>query len=413
MKAEHREIRVEAHWIGLPGPEVVGTLTASPVRGKEVFAFEYAPGWVRGGRPSIDPALPLGLGPQYATGDTFGVCQDSSPDRWGRVLLRRREAWRARQEGRRPRTLMESDFLLGVYDGHRLGGLRFRIGPDGPFLDDDDRLASPPWTSLGELEQASRALEDDDAEDHPSYGDWLRVLLAPGRSLGGARPKASVIAPDGALWIAKFPSRDDDHDVGAWEFVVNTLARRAGIECADARCERFGGRHHTMLSRRFDREGARRLHFASAMTLVQKQDGDPASYLDLVQAIARHARAADRDLEQLWRRVAFNVCVSNVDDHLRNHGFLLDEPGWRIAPAYDMNPVAEGDGLALNISEHDNAQDLDVVREVAPWFRVSAARADAIVAEVQGAVRGWASVAREVGLSRGEIGRMESAFRVT
>ena len=378
---ERRAVEVVADWRGLASPTLVGRLHATPTRGKTIFSFEYDEAW-RGlsaaRRIPIDPALPVGRGTLFVpTGRrNFGVLLDASPDRWGRVLMQRREALLAREGNRPARPLAELDYLLGVYDGHRLGGLRFRHA-GGPFLDDNAELASPPWTSLRDLEAASRHLERDDPETSRTYGKWLRMLVAPGRSLGGARPKASVLDPARRLWIARFPGTDDVDDIGAWETVVHRLAARAGITVSEARQQKLGPRHHTFLSRRFDRtEGGERIHFASAMTFLQREDGEPGgSYLDLAEVIVRHGAHVPRDLEQLWRRIAFNVCVSNVDDHLRNHGFLLERAGWSLAPAYDMNPVATGAGLTLDISETDNAQDLALVREVAASFRVKAARA--------------------------------------
>jgi serine/threonine-protein kinase HipA len=392
----------------------VGTLRAAMARGKQVFSFEYDPSWLATGPAiALDPALRPARGPQYppAGRDTFGVFLDSAPDRWGRVLMQRREAQLAREARRPERRLVELDYLLGVYDGHRLGALRYRIG-DGPFLDDNTELASPPWTSLRKLEQASLALERDGAERDPRYGAWLRMLIAPGRSLGGARPKASVVDPHGALWLAKFPSREDRVDVGAWEQVVNVLGARAGIEVAASRCQKLGSKHHTFLTKRFDRRPRGRVHFASAMTLLERRDGDPASYLELARVIAQRGAHPARDLEQLWRRIAFFTCVSNVDDHLRNHGFLLEADGWALAPAYDVNPTPDGNGLVLNISETDNAQDLELVRDVAASFRVKPRRAEAILGEVVAAVRGWPAEARRLKLSRDDQDRMAPAFRL-
>jgi serine/threonine-protein kinase HipA len=294
-----------------------------------------------------------------------------------------------------------------------MGALRYRVD-GGPFLDDDAELASPPWTSLRELERASLHLERDDDDRDPSHDKWLRVLIAPGRSLGGARPKASVLDGKRQLWIAKFPSDRDTDDIGAWESVVAALGERAGVTMAEARRRRFGSRHHTFLTKRFDRTGAReRIHFASAMTLLERSDGEAgASYLDLASVLVQQGAHAARDLEQLWRRLVFFMCVSNVDDHLRNHGFLLEARGWSLAPAYDVNPVADGSGLTLNVSETDNAQDLGLAREVAKYFRVDARRAAAIIGEVVAAVRGWRKEAKAAGMSRGEQDRMGDAFRV-
>jgi serine/threonine-protein kinase HipA len=416
MALERRSVEVHADWRELGGATRMGVLHATPVRGKETFSFEFDEAWLELSQArSLDPALRLGPGPQYVAAgrDNFGLFLDSSPDRWGRVLMQRREAQLAREHARKERRLLEIDYLLGVYDGHRLGGLRFRIG-DGPYLDDDADLASPPWTSLRELEQASLRLEDDDADTAES-GKWLRLLVAPGRSLGGARPKVSVVDEEGQLWIAKFPSSRDSDDVGAWESVVATLARRAGVTVADNARRRFGSRHHTFLARRFDRVGGgQRLHVCSAMTLLEQTDGEAgASYLDLASILARHGARPGPDLEQLWRRLVFFVCVSNVDDHLRNHGFLLTDDGWLLAPAYDVNPVADVAGLTLNISETDNSQDLSLVREVARSFRVPARKADEIIAHVLTVVRGWRVEAAQAQLSRAEQERMAPAFRLT
>lgn len=421
---QQRVIEVVADWVGLGGPTPMGHLTATQARGKEVFAFDYDERWLSSpSRQQLDPSLALYGGPQYPAKNrqNFGVFLDSAPDRWGRVLMRRREAQLARAEGRAERHLLESDYLLGVHDGHRMGALRFRIG--GRFLDDNDELASPPWTSLRELEHASLQLEREGIEDDPEYGRWLRMLIAPGGSLGGARPKASVRDEKDRLWIAKFPSRNDDDDIGAWECVVHDLAERAGVVVPKARLCRFGSSksgghgHHTFLSRRFDRtDAAGRLHFASAMTLLDRIDGqaadDGVSYLALADLLMRLGSNTSADLEQLWRRIVFSICVSNTDDHLRNHGFMLVPTGWGLAPAYDMNPDPQGAGLKLNISETDNAQDIDLALSVASVFRVKKARARDIVSEVTGAVSQWRAVATSHGLSRIAQDRVRRAFRV-
>lgn len=419
MKAAPRRVEVWTEWLDMTAPAQIGVLTATPGRGKEIFSFEYDRAWLASSQAQVfDPALSLYRGSHFAPDDrpNFGAFLDSAPDRWGRLLMRRREALAARQEGRSPRTLRESDYLLGVYDRHRLGALRFRTEPNGPFLDDDARLASPPWTSLRELEHASLQLERDDAEEDEHYAQWLRMLVSPGGSLGGARPKAGVRDEHDALWIAKFPSRNDDEDVGAWEKVAHDLASRAGVVMAPAMARRFNSRHHTFLTKRFDRtSGGRRVHFASAMTLLGRTDGDDAasgvSYLDLATILARQGSKPTEDLEQLWRRIAFNVCVSNADDHLRNHGFLLEAGGWALAPAYDINPVVDSSGLTLNISEADNSLDLELVAEVASQFRVKPGRAREIFSEVKAAVGMWREVAASLKLSKAEQGRMAAAFR--
>ena len=411
-------IEVWADWVSLGYPRFMGTLFATPSRGKEIFSFEYNVLWLKSPHAqSLDPSLSLFAGPQYAPSsqDNFGVFLDSCPDRWGRLLMRRREAQQAREENRRERKLRESDYLLGVHDRHRMGGLRFRITTDGPFLDDNQHLASPPWTSLRELEQVSLKLERDDAADDPNYSKWLRMLIAPGGSLGGARPKASVLDDKGALWIAKFPSRRDDDDIGAWEEVAHVLARRAGIQTAATKIRRLASKHHTFLSKRFDRTSdGGRMHFASAMTLLQRSDGDDAesgvSYLELAELLIRSGAQTNRDLHELWKRIVFFVCISNTDDHLRNHGFLFGSEGWSLAPAYDINPTPHGAGLRLNISETDNAQDLDLVLEVAPYFRIDKSKAEEIVHNTVKVVESWPQVAKTCRISKSEQDRMSSAF---
>ncbi len=417
-KNAQRIIEVWADWALLGGPTFMGTLFATPSRGKEMFSFEYDSDWLAGPHAQgLDPALGLFGGPQYAptSQDNFGVFLDSCPDRWGRVLMRRREAQLARADERKERKLLESHYLLGVHDRHRMGALRFRITKDGPFVDDNQHLTSPPWTSLRELEHISLQLEREDAADDPNYAEWLRMLIAPGGSLGGARPKASVVDDKGCLWIAKFPSRRDGDDVGAWEGVAHELATRAGVETATAQTRKFGSEHHTFLAQRFDRttDGGR-LHFASAMTLLQRSDGDDGasgvSYLELAELIMKSGSQTEHDLEELWRRIVFFICISNTDDHLRNHGFLLEHSGWSLAPAYDMNPNPHGAGLRLNISETDNTQDLELALEVAPYCRVKGSRAKEIIDVVVGAVADWRDVAKAHGISRDEQKRMAAAF---
>ncbi|MBC8406043.1 MAG: HipA domain-containing protein [Planctomycetes bacterium] len=396
----------------------MGDLHVLPSRGKQIFSFEYDSHWLsRASWPAFDPALQLYGGRQYPVQGTgnFGVFLDSSPDRWGRVLMMRREAQLARAENRAERRLLETDYLLGVHDGHRIGALRFR--KDGRFLDDQKEFAAPPRTSLRELENACLQLEKEGAEDNPEYGQWLRVLLAPGGSLGGARPKASVVDEDGQLWIAKFPSLRDEEDVGAWEGVVHQLARRAGIEVADAHVRKFASRHHTFLAKRFDRTaGGGRLHFASAMTMVQRNDEDGAdegaSYLELAEVLQQVGSDPARDLEQLWRRQVFSICISNTDDHLRNHSFFLNENGWSLTPAYDLNPERNGEGLKLNISETDNTQDLDLALEVSSYYRLKESRALELINEVVEAVKTWSEVASAIGLSKTAQDRMKRAFRI-
>src|SRR3990167_2997332 len=417
---QQRHIYVYADWVGLSKPILLGVLIAKPSRGKEIFSFKYDHSWLKNpNAQALDPFLRFFTGAQYAPNDqeNFGIFLDSSPDRWGRMLMRRREAQLAREEGRGEQKLVESDYLLGVHDQHRMGALRFRLSQDGPFLDDNDEYASPPLTSIRKLEQASLALEKDNAEMQPDYSKWLKMLIAPGGSLGGARPKASVIDTHQHLWIAKFPSAHDENDMGAWERVICALAKKAGINMAESKVIKFNSRHRTFLSKRFDRTNrGERIHYASAMTLLQHSDGDDyskgVSYLELAEFIMHYGAQPNADLEQLWRRIVFNVCVSNVDDHLRNHGFLLQPHGWELSPAFDINPVSDVHGLKLNISETDNTQDLGLAKEVAEYFRVKPVRADKIIKEVVSVGKDWRKEADRLGISAAEQNRMEGAVRV-
>ncbi|HKL21699.1 MAG TPA: type II toxin-antitoxin system HipA family toxin [Tichowtungia sp.] len=383
------------------------------MRGKEVLSFEYNQEWLKKGQPILlDPKLHFAPGPQYSQ-NAFGLFLDSAPDRWGRVLIQRREAQRAKIENRTPRVLFDSDYLLAVHDTCRMGALRFKTDPNGPFQNDDHQLTTPPLHALRELEQASIRLEECDPNDS-EYRTWLNLLLAPGTSLGGARPKANVIDPAGNLWIAKFPSKNDEFNTGAWELVTYQLATQAGLNTVNARGETFSEAGQTFLTQRFDRKREKRIHFASAMNLLGYQDGEGAgtgaSYLDLVELIGMIGENVDSDLEELWKRIVFSICVSNTDDHLRNHGFLLGERGWTLSPAYDLNPQPYGSGLALNINESSNALDLDLAMDVAEYFRLSSDQASRHLKQVRTAVKKWELLAQEHGISRSEIERMRPAF---
>lgn len=231
-----------------------------------------------------------------------------------------------------------------------MGALRYKSDKDGPFLNDNSAMASPPWASIQELEQISLKLEEDDVVQNPDYFKWLGMLIDPGASLGVARPKASITDNDRSLWIAKFPSRSDQGDVGAWEMITYELAIMAGINMAETRAQKFSSGYYTFLTKRFDRTKTNeRFHFASALTLLAYKDGqdhsDGASYLELVEFLMNNGANVNQDLEELWRRIVFSIWVSNTDDHLRNHGFILSDKGWLLSPAYDINPVKTGSGL--------------------------------------------------------------------
>jgi len=412
-----KDILVYADWLGDKEPTLMGTLTAAPAKGRELFSFEYTKEWLQAAPEHIiDPDLQLYSGRYFPRDDkqNFGAFLDSCPDRWGRVLMNRREAIIARREERAPLALLESDYLLGVYDGHRMGALRYKLQGEGPFLNDDKDMAAPPWASLRELEHASIKFEEDGMSDAESL-KWINLLIAPGSSLGGARPKAGIADTDGHLWIAKFPSINDIKNIGAWEMVVNKLAISAGLNVAEGKAKKFNSPYHTFLTKRFDRgENGMRIHFASAMTMLGHIDGaghdTGVSYLDIAEFIIRQGCDVKSDLEELWRRIVFYISVKNTDDHLRNHGFLLTDAGWKLSPAYDINPNESGTALSLNISETDNSLDVQLALSVTDYFRLDKDKADAIINEVANAVSNWKSVAKDIGLSRAEQDNVARAF---
>ena len=414
-----KEILVYASWIGLKEPTQLGTLYSEIVRGKEIFSFEYDKGWLKSKFAQvIDPDLQLFSGTQYLPGskNNFGIFLDSSPDRWGRVIMQRREAIIARREKRPAKTLMESDYLLGVYDENRIGGLRFKEEPDGPFLNKDENLSAPPWTSISELQEASLKFEKDEGTDS-EHLRWLNMLIAPGSSLGGARPKASIYDSAGNLWIAKFPSVNDTKDIGGWEMVVYNLAAKCGINITEAKVEKFSNhQHHTFLVKRFDRIKKERIHFASAMTMLgytdDKDSHAGASYLEIADFIIKNGAKVNEDLKELWKRIVFSICVSNTDDHLRNHGFILSEKGWMISPAFDINPNETSTGLSLNISGNDNSLSFELALETAEYFRLDIDEAEKIADEIKSNVSSWKAVAEKYGISKREQSSMEKAFRI-
>jgi serine/threonine-protein kinase HipA len=419
MGSEKRKIYVYADWIGLEATTLMGILSVELLRGKEIFSFEYAEEWLQSNNTQLlDPDLGLYSGVQYLRDEksNFGLFLDSSPDRWGRVLMKRREAILAKAEKRTIKTLHESDFLLGVYDLHRMGGLRFKLDPDGDFLDNDKDYSAPPWTSIRELEYASLELEKNIEQDNPHLLKWLNILLAPGSSLGGARPKASVQHTNGSLWIAKFPSNNDDTDIGAWEMVVNELAQKAGITMPEAIAGKYNKKQHTYLTKRFDRTAdGKRIHFSSAMTLLGYTDGmgaeEGVSYLELVEFIVRHGANIKEDLTELFRRTVFSIAVGNTDDHLRNHGFILTRHGWILSPAYDINPNPYGTGLKLNISEEDNSLDFDLPLSVASYFRMREKEAVQIIENIKSVIAKWEETAIKYQIPKPEREMMSVAFR--
>lgn len=397
------------------GQRPMGTLHRQRARGTEVYSFEFDAEWLaRHDALALDPDLLLAPGRAYppANRAQFGIFMDSAPDRWGRTLLQRREAMLAAKEKRSARTLTEWDYLLGVHDHSRLGALRFRADEHSPFLDNSPVNAAPPLTSLRELQGAARALEEDRANDDANLSAVLDQLLVPGSSLGGSRPKASVVDENGHLCVAKFPSRQDEWDVGAWEAVAHRLATKAGIRVPPMRTLRFTPDGHTFISRRFDRtDRGGRLAFVSAMTLLQRADGDhDASYLELVDLLQSRGAQTQADCEELFRRVVFSICISNTDDHLRNHGFFVETTGLVLSPAFDINPNPHKKHLSLAIDEADTSLNLDAARAAGALYGLKKNRVTAVMREVRDAITSWRSEADDLGIARREQETMSRAF---
>lgn len=396
-------------------PILMGILYVNVIKGGEAYSFEYDRGWLKKNRLALtlDPELMPYPGRQYPSGkNIFGLFADASPDRWGRILMNKRERILAEKEGRKPSKLYDSDYLLGVYDETRMGGIRFKSNLDGEFLSDDRETAAPPWASLRTLEEASRNFENDETGLSER---WLNQLIKPGSSLGGARPKATVVDTKNQLWIAKFPSKNDENDTGAWEMVAHDLAALCGLNVPEARLEKFSPLGSTFLIKRFDRLENKRVHFASAMTLLEKTDGasaaDGSSYLDIAAFIKSCGAQPKKDLVELWKRIVFNMAVTNTDDHLRNHAFIFTDKGWVLSPLYDVNPVPYGDELSLNVDNEDNSIDIELAVQTSVKFGISKPDAETYAEDILKIVRdNWEKSANEYGLSRRKIEEMRPAF---
>lgn len=416
MALNKTDIYVYAHWLGMIEPKIVGILSAQQAKGKKAFSFEYDKEWLKTeNKFLLDPDIQLYSGPQYPNQkENFGIFLDSMPDTWGRTLMKRRAAQIAKANNEKALTLYDIDFLLGVYDESRMGALRFKTDPNGDFLDNNKNASTPPWSSIRELQNAAYIFEND--SENEEVNKWLAVLMAPGSSLGGARPKANILDNDKSLWIAKFPSKTDIIDKAAWEYLAYELAINAGIEMAPSRIEKIAGNHNTFFTKRFDRENGERIHFASAMTMTGNNEDtirdNHASYLDIAEFISNHGANIDKNLHQLWRRIVFNIAISNTDDHLRNHGFILTNEGWILSPAYDLNPSIEKDGLALNIDTNNNALDFELAKSVGEYFRLNTTQMDEIINQVLTVVGNWKQTAKEIGIPRAEQELMASAFKL-
>jgi serine/threonine-protein kinase HipA len=414
MKKKKLTIFVYAHWKGIKIPQLIGTLSALYAKGKKAFSFEYDKDWIHSkSQFLLDPDIQFYSGPQYPNNkENFGVFLDSMPDTWGKTLMKRRAAQEALEKNENIKTLYEIDYLLGVYDESRMGALRFKTEREGDFLDCSNSNPTPPWSSVGELQEAVNQFEND--VDDKASKKWLKVLMAPGSSLGGARPKANIIDKDKNLWIAKFPAKSDTIDKAAWEFLAYKLAIKAGIFMSESKIQKITGNYHTFFTKRFDRENGERIHFASAMTMTGNTENiikdNPVSYLDLAEFIQNYGCNINENLSQLWRRIIFNIAISNTDDHLRNHGFILTNKGWVLSPAYDINPSVDKDGLSLNIDTHNNALDFNLAKSVGEYFRLNEKQMDTIIAEVVAVISTWKTEATKIGISKTEQALMENAF---
>ena len=412
-----RKIYVYADFDWLKTAVLVGELGYESLRGTDSYSFCYDHNWLR-----QYSALYLSADTNHYTAlpftqpdrDIFGCFGDALPDRWGRLLLNRREQIRAQEEKRPVRKLSSYDYLLGIDDYSRMGGFRFKESPDGEFINCDATLRIPPLTDIQVLVAASMEVEKSEERNLLPDKKWLLQLVHPGTSLGGARPKAGVLNEEGELCVAKFPSRNDEYDIGLWEHLSHLLAKEAGVEAAETRAITVGEKYHTLLSKRFDRttDGHRR-HFASAMTLLGLTDGCNAQtgngYLDIVDFILQHCCNVEANLRQLYRRVAFSIAIGNSDDHFRNHGFLLTPKGWTLSPAYDLNPTFN-DHQSLLINATTNRSDLQLLLASSEEYMISKEEATRIIEEVKDGVSQWRSMATRLGIAKREMDLFAQVF---
>jgi serine/threonine-protein kinase HipA len=405
-----KKLFVYADFEWLKAVELIGELSYESLRGSDSYGFKFNDEWLkRRGSIVLSDDLNNYPGQQYTQPDKdiFGCFSDAFSDRWGRTLLNRREQILAGEEKRPVRRLSSFDYLTGIDDYSRMGGFRFKESIDGDYMNVSDTLSIPPLTDIRELIAATQEVEKSEEENLLPDKKWIVQLVQPGSSLGGSRPKASVIDLDKVLYIAKFPSRKDDHDTGLWEHLSHLLAIKAGINAATTKVISTNDKYHTLLSRRFDRtEDGRRIHFASSMTLLGLNDGDNATtghgYLDIVDFILQSCTNVEGNLQELYRRVAFNICIGNSDDHFRNHAFLLTAKGWTLSPAYDMNPTLS-EYQSLLISSATNKADLTILLDACEQYMLSREVAEQIISGVVAVVKDWRAVATKIGVSQREM----------
>ena len=410
-----KTLYVYADFDWLNAPMLVGKLGYESLRGSDSYAFKFDDEWLRHyGNLFLSADINNYPGQQYTQPgrDIFGCFSDALPDRWGRLLLNRREQILATEEKRPVRKLSSFDYLIGIDDFSRMGGFRFKTDPDGEFINCDSHLRIPPLTDLRSLAAASMEIEKSEEQNRLPEKKWIQQLVHPGSSLGGARPKAGVRDADGCLYVAKFPSRNDDYDVSLWEHLSHLLAKKAGVIAAETSVIPTGNKYHALLSKRFDRAAdGRRIHFASAMTLLGLSDGSNAQtgnvYIDIVDFILQSCCQVEDNLRQLYRRVAFNIAIGNTDDHFRNHGFLLTPRGWTLSPAYDMNPTPN-EYQSLLITSSTNKADLGLLLEASEEYMIGKEEATKIIQDVTDAVKGWRRVAAMLGIAKHEMAMLET-----
>ncbi|MBQ6155309.1 MAG: type II toxin-antitoxin system HipA family toxin [Bacteroidales bacterium] len=409
-----KTLYVYADFDWLDEPMLVGELGYESLRGSDSYAFKFDNDWLRQyGSLFLSADINNYPGQQYTQPgrDIFGCFSDALPDRWGRLLLNRREQILAAEERRPIRRLSSFDYLIGIDDFSRMGGFRFKTIPDGEFINCDSHLRIPPLADLRSLVAASMEIEKSEEQNRLPEMKWIQQLVHPGSSLGGARPKAGVRGTDGCLYVAKFPSRNDDYDVSLWEHLSHLLAKKAGVNAAETSVISTGEKYHALLSKRFDRTAdGRRIHFASAMTLLGLTDGSNAQtgngYLDIVDFILQNCCDVENNLRQLYRRVAFNIAIGNTDDHFRNHGFLLTPKGWTLSPAYDMNPTTN-EYQSLLINSSTNKSDLNILLGSSEEYMIGKDEATKIIGEVTNAIKGWRKMADSLGIAKREIELLE------
>lgn len=407
------EERIAHIYLSLEKEVYVGKLFFQNDRGKEVYSIELSEEFLKSkySKFRIEPEIGNYQGRQYMSSDKaiFGFLSDACPDRWGRTLINRKELEKAKSESRKPKKLTEFDYLVSVYDESRMGALRFKLDVNGEYVSNDKNEAVPPWLYIRTLE--AYAVEYDDSEKIDN--NWIKNLLLPGSSLGGARPKCSVYSNDGDLWIAKFPSKKDTYDVGAWEAVSYELAQMCGLNVSEYKLEKFSKYGSTFLTKRFDRVGKRRLHLMSFMTCLGAKDGESGehSYIDIASYLKTNSSSPNQDLKELWKRIVFNMAISNTDDHLRNHSLIMDERGIRLSPLYDINPSQLGDRLSLNITAYDNLISTDNLLKTYQYYNLTKEEAINLYNSIVKTVNdNWMNIAKKYKISNNSIELMKSAF---